>query len=344
MLLRNPPLRKTEPTLHLSTGIAVLNVALSGKVDRGIPVGGYIWFVGDSESGKSFACLTMLAEAANDPRFDKYQLVYFNIERAPLPDVRKFWKDKLANRLRVAYVSTSEEFYYRLDELLKKGPCVAIGDSMDALRAAADDKKYEADMAAFNGQKKSEAGSYGTAKARVNSSHVGRVVERLETTGSILVLVSQVRDRIGTPFPMQTYSGGKALKHYANVQIWTKVSDSLKVREMGKEWTRGSLIQVSTHKNRINGWHGSVYVPFYRSFGLDDVGASVEFLTDVGYWKKVKGEEKYAAKELRFSGTTEQIVDQLRKGGRQKDLKTLVQKVWDKIEAACAIQRDSPYT
>ncbi len=340
--LREPPPRKAVASHYLSTGLDVLNLALSGRVDGGIPTGSYIWWVGDSESGKSFAALTMLAEAAKDGWFVKHRLIYDNSENSSLPDTRKFFKDKLADRLEVRSSDTVEEFYYRLDDVMKKSKCVWIEDSVDALRATADDEKFEADKEAHDNGK-APKGAYGVAKARVNSNNASRALSRLRETESVLVLVSQVRDKLNTPFPMQTHSGGKALKHYAHVQLWTKVREELKVRAMGKEYAQGSLIEIAVRKNRGNGWHGKLNVPFYRSFGFDNLGASVRFLTDTGYWNKVKGEEKYAAKELGCSGTVEEIVGKLRKGGWQKDLRQLAQTVWDKIEAACAIQRDSPY-
>lgn len=346
--LANPPPRRAAPAGYLSTGVQVVNLAVSGRSDGGIPLGGYIWFVGDSESGKTFFALTMLAEAANNPAFDKYQLFYDNSEHGNLPDILYFFKTKASRRIRIRSSSTAEEFYRALYDAMKRGPVVWIEDSMDALRTKTDDANYEK-----VGTGVKTTGDYGTAKAKVNSSHVGRVVQRLEETGSVLVIISQVRDKIGTTFPVKTYSGGKALKHYANVQVWTKVKEELTARALGRDRQTGAMIQVDTHKNRVNGWHGRVYVPFYRNFGLDDVGASVHFLVDEGYWRppKKKAEDNgredkgrvVVAAEFDFTGTEEQIVQRIREEAGQPELKAIVERAWQKIEAACSVQRDSPY-
>jgi RecA/RadA recombinase len=353
-LLEPPPRRKPVTDADfLSTGIDALNVAMSGSVNRGYRLGGYAWFVGESESGKSFFCMNSIAVAANDDRFKKYRLVYDNSERSPTPDVRKFFGNRLAGRIEFFNSATVEEFYYRLYELLRKTPCVWVMDSLDALRALADDKKFAEAKGKYDAGEAQGKGSYGTAKARANSQNVGRVMEMLAETNSLLVIVSQVRDRINTPFPMQTYSGGKAIKHFANVQVWTKIKEHFTTKALGKEWPNGELIKVDLHKNRINGYHGTVHVPFYRDFGLDNLGASVRFLADVGYWgapRKDKTDNGKAEKvkvvhapEFGVTGTFEEVVQRVRSEEGQPELKQLVQAAWDKIEAACAVKRDNPY-
>ena len=42
----------------LGTGSTLLNLAISGKTCGGFPAGKYVFFVGDSSSGKTFLALT----------------------------------------------------------------------------------------------------------------------------------------------------------------------------------------------------------------------------------------------------------------------------------------------
>ena len=57
-----------------------------------------------------------------------------------------------------------------------------------------------------------EGGSYGTEKAKINSERLRPVVNALRKNGSILILISQSRDRIGfgAKFDPKTRGGGNA--------------------------------------------------------------------------------------------------------------------------------------
>jgi hypothetical protein len=88
----------TPSSSYLSTGSTLLNLACSGKVSGGFIKGHYYHFVGDSSSGKTFLCLTCLAEAAINPHFDDYQLIHDDAENGSLFDFGKFFGPKMAGR------------------------------------------------------------------------------------------------------------------------------------------------------------------------------------------------------------------------------------------------------
>lgn len=344
-----------NPSIHpddlLSFGLTRLNLAVAGRTTGGIPKGKYIYFVGDSSSGKTWFVHQILAEAARNSFFDKYRFIYDASENGALMDVEYYFGRKLADRIvppkgtveEPKYSSTVQEMYYNIDDALDEGPCIFVEDSMDALLAEEDEEKFQEQKTAFE-KGKETTGSYGVAKARVNSSNINRVVKRLEETGSILILISQTRDKIGgVGYQTKTRSGGKALRFYAHVELWTSLKGPIKKTVMGKEREIGNLIQIDVQKNRLTGWEGKIEVPFYRSFGLDEVGSCIDFLVEEKHWKKADKGGKIIAADFEFEGSREDLIKTIEQNGDERELQLLVGAVWKKIEDASAVLRKPRY-
>ena len=90
---------KNTPQLYLSTGSTMLNLAMTGSARKGFRTGHYYLFVGDSRSGKTWFCLSCLAEASIDKRFNDYRFIYDNRERGALMDIAYFFGRKAAERI-----------------------------------------------------------------------------------------------------------------------------------------------------------------------------------------------------------------------------------------------------
>ena len=80
----------------LSSGCTLLNLACSGKRTGCFLKNGYYLYVGDSNSGKTWLCMSALAEAANNKNFEEYRLIYINVEQGALMDLRKYFGSKLS--------------------------------------------------------------------------------------------------------------------------------------------------------------------------------------------------------------------------------------------------------
>lgn len=369
-MLKKKRVRRVAPETkqYLSTGVALLNLAISGRHDGGILKGDYVYFVGNRSSGKTFFSLNVLAEASINPEFADYQLIGDFAENGALMDIQKFWGPELARRLapprgtreKPIYSRTTEDFYFHLDDALSKGPCIYVMDSMDALTTDDDQEKFQGDKVASRAGKEMK-GSYGMSQAKINSRYIKPFATRLRETGSILIVISQTRDRINTPFPMSTHSGGKSLGFYAHVEIWTKISEEVKKTVRGKQRKLYSVIELSVEKNRQNGWDDfKVYVPHSRKFGLDDLGASVDFLIDEKHWKKKKKDNqqeeeeetddkkkktgKFIAPEFDIEGDREKIIERIQAEGGEKELHQLAEKVWKEIDEECSLNRVNKYS
>jgi len=338
----------------LSTGSTLLNLALTGKPNCGFVKGKYHFIVGDSISGKTFLSLTCLAEAAKNPQFKKYRFIYDNAEGGALMDIEKFFGSKVIARIQPpgklkdgtpVYSTTIEEFYYHVDDALQKNrPFIYILDSMDSVTSKAEQEKFKQHKEAFR-KGKITPGSYGDGKAKKNSAGIRQLLTPLQKSESILIIINQTRDNIGFGFEKKIRSGGHALRFYATWEIWLAVKGKIARIIQGKKRQLGIECQIKIKKNRITGRERTITIPIYHSFGIDDIGSCINFLTEEGHWnkKKTKKGKGYGAKEFGLIGTKEYLVHCIEEKEMEMDLQDLVGEVWNKIEDACDVKRKKRY-
>lgn len=336
----------------LSTGSTLLNLACSGRVMGGFAKGKYYFLVGDSTSGKTFLSLTCLAEASINPNFKNYRFIYDNAEDGALMDIERFFGSGVADTMEppairenggAIYSTTIEEFYYHFDDAVKEGkPFIYILDSMDSLSSDEDEKQFYDEKKAYR-KSKETTGSYGTSKSKKNSANLRKTLKHLNNTNSILIIISQTRDKIGfgSMFNKKTRSGGHALKFYATIEIWSSVIKKIKKKVKGKDRQIGVNIKIKCEKNRITGQEHTIEIPIYHSFGIDDIGSCVDYLIDEGHWKKSKS--SIVASDFDFTGTRDKLIAHIEENEYEKDLRELVGEVWKEIEKACAVKRKFRY-
>jgi RecA/RadA recombinase len=322
----------------------MLNMACSGHPDHGFMAGHYYHFVGDSDSGKTFLCMTCFAEASINQAFDGYRLIYDGPEHGALMDVPRFFGRRVADRLENRSSETSQEFYFNTDDDLKRGkPFIIVLDSQDALDSNEARAKFDKQKIAFRkGKEKEEAGSFGDSKAKSNSSNLRRLLGPLEKTGSILILINQTRDSFSM-FESSTYSGGKALKFYCAQQLWSSQKGKIKRTVAGKERELGTMCRVRVKKNRVTGRDRTVLVPIYHSHGIDDVGSMVDYLTSEGTWDKDGSTIMVRGLGPEFKSGQERLIAKIEEEDLVADVKALVVQTWNDIEKACEVTRTRRY-
>lgn len=323
----------------LSTGITLVNLAMYGRTTGGISKGKMYRIAGRSQTGKTFLARTILAEACRRQSFDDYELIYDDVERGALMDTERFFGSKLVSRLippardktkkplHSRYVS---DFYKRLNKRLDTGKKVIwIEDSLDSL---VPDVGTESKMT--------------DGKARVNSQELRRLLTPLDETGSILILISQVRaDMHAGPSyfgPQDIVAGGMAPEFFVTGEIILRKAKTISVKVGERNYPAGYIVQAHIKKNRISGKDRKVYFPFNPEVGLDDVGANVDFLIFTGHWKKDKG--KYKAGEFGLECSRDRLVREIEKSDRERELQVLVGRKWREIEEAISKPRKARYT
>ena len=139
----------------LSSGSTLLNLACTNTPTGAFVEGKYIFFVGDSASGKTFLSMSCFAEAARDSHFKNFRFIYDNVEDGCLIDLPALFGEKVAQKIEPptkdeagvpVYSSTVEEFYYHLHDALEqskkeKRPFIYVLDSMDGLSSVAEEEK-----------------------------------------------------------------------------------------------------------------------------------------------------------------------------------------------------------
>lgn len=298
------------PEEFVSFGSTLLNLAVTGKAKNGLQKGAYCLLVGGSNSGKTWLALSVMAEACYDDKFSDYQMVYNGPEDGAKMDLKRCF-GRLADRLTVltpgaGASSSPEEFYDHLDDTITAGPCVYVLDSMDALMPKDDEEQLAKERKAREAGKDA-GGTYGTAKAKINSQRLRTANQRIVETGSILIIISQTRDNFGfgSQFNPETRSGGKALAFYAQTQIWLKKKQGIDRTFKGKAVQVGGWTQARVKRTRFTGQEWDIDFPIYYSAGLDDTESCVRWLVEWSHWKGDK--TKVAAPEFDFDGKIEDL-------------------------------------
>ena len=345
--LRHKP-AQAKPTAsdYLSTGSTLLNLAITGNPAWGYLMGHYYSFTGDTRSGKTWLALCSLAEAANNPNFDNHRLIHDDVEHGALMDKSRFFGKKLMSRIESPYGGNSyqlEDFYFNVKDALDDGrPFIYILDSMDSLTSEQEVEKFRERKAARE-KDKDITGTMTDGKAKINSQDLRLLLTPLYKSRSILITIHQTRDRMGmaAKFQPKTRSGGNAPGFYVGIELWSKVVGSIKKTVRGKPRQIGTLCEVQTKKNRLQGKDRKVVVPILWSVGVDDIGSCVDYLVDEERWHKKKG--LIEAVDLDVTMGREKLIHYIEKNDMERDVKEYVADVWEDIEEACESRRKPRY-
>lgn len=355
-VLRRKRVKGIPLSEFVSTGSTLLNLACSDKPNGGFAKGKYYFLVGDSSSGKTWLSLTCFAEAAINPNFDGYEFIYDNVEDGALMDVEAYFGPRVVARMRAPgrngeNSTTVESFYdnvhYNVQRSKKSGkPFIYVLDSQDALDSEAAAEKADENRAA-RATDKEQKGSYGDGKAKYHSENIKRALIGVRETNSILIIIGQTRDNISGMGDPKTRSGGRALRFYATLEIWTSIREKMMKTIRGEARQIGVLVKIQIKKNRFTGKNHAVEVPIYTSIGMDDTGSCVDYLLEEKYWKlkKVKDEDTkvIVAPEFEFEGSRAALIRHIEQNDLEQDLRQLVADLWDEIQEAMTVQRKNRY-
>lgn len=341
--VKDPPV-----TRFLSTGCSLLNCALSDRVDGGWPSGRISNLIGDSDTAKTVLSLHALAESCRTPSFDDYKIIYADIESALTETTKSMFGNKL--RERGIFLSTDnedkkkrppetiEELHYQWLDLFKEGdPFIYIVDSLDFLPSIADLEKSEEQKIAWE-KGKDTSGTYQMNKQKRFKQMMRELKGKISQTDSIIIIVSQTIDNIGSMFDPKTVTGGNALEFASRIRLWLSKLEADKVgnRVIGRK------IKVKISKNHITGHLREIPIWVYNGFGVDDTKTSIDFLVAEGAWEKKGGwilpngivEEKF---------TMKQLIDFIESKKLNSNLDALVQKTWSDIEDGLKLNRERRY-
>jgi len=304
----------------VSSGCAGFDAALGG----GWVLGRVANIVGDKAAGKTLLAIEACANFHRD--YPKGRIRYAEAESAF--DAK--YAEALGMPVEVVdfaegenQISTVEDFYKDclafLDKLKGK-PGLYILDSLDAL---SDDAEAGREIT---------EGSFGANKAKKMGELFRRLVQRIEEEQCLLIVVSQLRDKIGVTFgEKQTRSGGRALDFYASHIVWLTELGKIS-REMAKvKRVIGVNVRVRVKKNKVGLPFREFEYPILFGYGIDDLTANVEWLIEVGRDARIK------EVGMSVAGYAVRIRNLRDKGGPEvrevrEKLTKIVQEEWRSIE------------
>ncbi len=307
----------------VSAGCALVDATVGG----GWAMGRMVNIVGDKSAGK-----TLLAIEACANFIRQYPTGYIRYAEAEAAFDVEYAEALGLPRGKVDFepgdpekgLTTVEDFYADMVRVLDKHPKRPILYVLDSLDALSDDAEAGRDI---------DKGSFGANKAKKMGELFRRLTQRIEKQNCLLIIVSQLRDKIGVTFgEKQTRSGGRAMDFYASQIVWVSEIGKNKRIIAGIERVIGVDVRMRVKKNKVGLPFRECQYPIVFGYGIDDVTANVEWLLETGREEQLK-----AAVDMSKAGYKVRINNLRNRGGQdiqdvRDKLDKLVREQWQQIE------------
>jgi recombination protein RecA len=268
------------PVQVIPTGSVALDVALGVG---GLPKGRVIEIYGPESSGKTTLALHAIANAQRAGGI----AAFIDAEHALDPDyAQKLGVD--IDALLVSQPDTGEQALEIADMLVRSGAIsIIVIDSVAALVPRAE---IEGEM----------GDSHMGLQARLMSQALRKLTGALSTSGTTMVFINQLRDKIGVMFGSpETTTGGKALKFYASVRLDIRRIEALKD---GTDIV-GNRTRVKVVKNKVAPPFKQAEFDILYGHGISregsliDMGVDQNIVKKSGAWYTDEGDQLGQGKE-----------------------------------------------
>jgi recombination protein RecA len=282
----------------IQTGSIALDVALG---IGGLPKGRIVEVYGPESSGKTTVALHAIANAQRNGGI----AAFIDAEHALDPEYAKALGVD-TDALLVSQPDTGEQALEIADMLVRSGSIdLVVIDSVAALVPRAE---IEGEM----------GDSHVGLQARLMSQALRKLTGALNNTGTTMIFINQLREKIGVFFGSpETTAGGKALKFYASVRLDIRRIETLKD---GTDAV-GNRTRVKVVKNKMaapfkQAEFDIIYgVGISREGSLIDFGVEKEIVKKSGAWYTYEGEQLGQGKEnsRKFLIENPKIADEIEK-------------------------------
>jgi recombination protein RecA len=288
----------TNVTDWVSTGNAMLDVAIANRPYAGLPVGRIIEFTGLEQTGKSLICAHALAETQKKGGV----AVLIDTEMA----VNYEFYDAIGldtSKLLYVSVDTVEAIFETIETIIEK---VRVADKdrlvtivVDSIAAASTKTEMEADY---------DKDGYATAKAIIMSKALRKITTMIGEQKICLIMTNQLRQKLNAPAFSDPWTtpGGKALGFHASVRVrLTKVGNITVGKDKDKRVV-GIHVKAQTIKNRMGPPLRTTEMSVYFDRGIDNYGSWLDVLKDNDIVKQAGAWYTYidtdSGEELKFQG------------------------------------------
>ena len=309
----------SSPTTTLElihSGSTVLDCVIGG----GWPLGRVVNIVGDRSTGKTLLAVESLTNFVK--KYPKSKAYYAESEAAFNQEYAQALGLPLDRIVFPEEIDTVEALYDNIRKVIADSdgtPTLYVLDSLDAL---SDESEKKRDI---------RAGSYGTGKAIMMSQLFRRLVRKVEKSQVCVMIISQVRTRIGITFGRNyTRSGGRALDFYASVILYLAHLGEIKRTVGGVSRTVGVKVKAKCTKNKVGLPFRECEFPIIFSYGIEDITASLDWL-EANRQIEATGLSGKEFKMLRKRALNGRLGDDELKETRKALTKT-VKQVWADVE------------
>jgi recombination protein RecA len=281
---------------YLRTPSATLNRALNG----GLPFGRQVLIWGNKASGKSSLCLQLVAEAQRAGK----SCLWVDVEKTFDPK----WASRMGvdtEKLLVEQISDSVRVVDDVSKFMKAGIDMVVIDSITSLVPMAYFEKDSQDLKGLEGTR-------AMGSAARDTSEAVRLWNQSNQGNTLLVLISQERNALGSMYVSSTSTNGKAPRFYSTtiLKLWS--SESLKQAKMGEVRHGDYMIQEpvgrevgwTVEANKTGKpWQQGKYDFYFdgERVGIDTLADTVDLAVSLGIIKQ-RGAWFYYGEELKFQG------------------------------------------
>ena len=258
----------------ISTGCAMLDVAVSNRPYGGLPVGRITEVTGLEQSGKSLLSAHLLAETQKQNGV----AVLIDTETAVS---REFLEAIGVDVSKLLYVSADsvEQIFDFTETIIEKVRTTdrdkLVTIVVDSVAAASTKNELASDY---------NKDGYATDNAIIISKAMRKITNMIGRQKITLVFTNQLRQKMNAmPFgDPWTTSGGKALAFHASVRLRLKGMGQIKMKVNGNDKVVGMKVRCQVVKNRMGPPLRAADFEIYFDRGIDNYGS----------WLKVMKENK----------------------------------------------------
>jgi recombination protein RecA len=252
--------------------------------------------VGDKSTGKTLLAIEAAANFYNE--HPEAQLVYAETEAAFDPGYAESLGMPV-EAIEFPEIYTVEDLFKDIESRIEeKGdiPMLYIVDSLDALSDQAEQKLDIAE------------GTYGTQKAKQLSKLFRKLIKKIKSSNTTLMIVSQIRDKLDAVAfgKKHVRSGGRAMDFYASQVLWLAHVGYLQKQRKGVKRPIGITVKGKAEKNKVGPPFRECSFPLIFGYGVEDLPASLEWLVDVGRWDMLGMTKEETSKAAKNYATMDQ--------------------------------------
>jgi hypothetical protein len=287
---------------------------------------------------------------SNFKKVKRLILVYNNVEGVMDFDIARMYGQKFEKHVEWVSSDTIEafgsDFFTRVMKVKPGDMIIYVIDSWDSIDSKEDKDKFEKKIASdakkidstgnlpaqTAAEAKKEKGSYELGKQKYASKRFfKKVCADIQSVNAdcTLVIISQVRVKIGVTFGKKKYrAGGDALNFYTHAVVWLREVEKLTKQRLGQRRVYGVDVHAKVERSKVWKPFRECEFRIIFDFGVDDIYSMMRY-----YF----GPKKAVLEWLGDSYDREELYEIFKSDPEQLNMfKQAVQAIWDDVEEAMA--------